>query len=188
MTLRPWPLVRDEELLRYKVFAVHKTHRRSPRTGQDHGFFLVHTLDWVNVVALTDQEELVLVRQYRPGPDAMTLEIPGGCVDPGEDFGTAARRELREESGYVAREFIRLAGVSPNPALFNNTIETWLALGCSRAGDVQPDPGEDLEVVVLPLAEAEAMASRGELNHALALSGLYLYRLWRDQRTRAASV
>jgi 8-oxo-dGTP pyrophosphatase MutT (NUDIX family) len=185
MSLRPWPLVRDEELLRYKVFAVHKTHRRSPRTGQDHGFFGIRTLDWVNVVALTDADEIVLVQQYRPGPDALTLEIPGGCVDPGEDFAAAARRELREETGYVAREFIRLARVNPNPALFHNTIETWLALGCSRAGDVQPDPGEDLAVVVLPMAQAQARAARGEINHALALSGLYLYRLWLDGRSGA---
>lgn len=182
MTLRRFELVRDEELLRYKVFTVRKTHRRSPRTGQDIGFFLVQTLDWVNIVALTDADELVLVRQYRPGPDRVTLEIPGGCVDPGEDFATAAWRELREETGYAPRELHRLGAVSPNPALFTNTIETWVALGCTRVGDVQPDPGEDLEVVVVPFAEAEAMALRGEIGHALALSGLYLYRVWRERR------
>lgn len=183
MTIEPWPLVRDEELLRYKVFTVHKTHRRSPRTGQDIGFFGVRTLDWVNVVALTDDDEIVLVRQYRAGPDIVTLEIPGGCVDPGEDFAAAARRELREETGHVARELHRAGAVNPNPALFTNKIETYVGLGCTRVGDVQQDPGEDLEVVVLPLRDAERMAARGELDHALVLAGLYFYRLWREGQT-----
>ncbi len=182
MTLQPWPLVRDERLLRYKVFDVHKTHRRSPRTGLEIGFFQVRTLDWVNIVALTDAEELVLVRQYRPGPDRVTLEIPGGAIDPGEDVAIAAARELREETGFAARELVRLGDVNPNPALFTNRITTFLARGCTRVGDVQPDPGEDLEVVVVPLPTAEAMALRGELDHALALSGLYLYRLWAQGR------
>jgi 8-oxo-dGTP pyrophosphatase MutT (NUDIX family) len=181
-TIRSWPLVRDEELVRYKVFSVRKTHRQSPRTGQDVGFFRVATLDWVNVVALTDADDIVLVRQYRAGPDAITLEIPGGCVDPGEDFAAAARRELREETGHVARELHRIGAVNPNPALFTNRIETYLALGCERVGAVQPDPGEDLEVVVMPLHEAEQRAARGELDHALALAGLYFHRLWREAR------
>lgn len=180
MSLLPWPLVREERLLRYKVFDVHKTHRRSPRTGLEIGFFHVRTLDWVNIVALTDADELVLVRQYRPGPDRITLEIPGGAVDPGEELATAAARELREETGFAARELVCLGEVSPNPALFDNRISTYLARGCTRVGDVAPDPGEDLEVVVVPFAEAEAMAGRGEIDHALALSGLYLYRLWQQ--------
>ncbi|MEZ5967230.1 MAG: NUDIX hydrolase [Planctomycetota bacterium] len=182
MSIRPWPLVRDEELLRYKVFSVFKTHRRSPRTGQDIGFFRLDTLNWVNVVALTDADEIVLVRQYRAGPDVVTLEIPGGCVDPGEDDEVAARRELREETGYVARELHYAGAVNPNPALFTNRIATYVALGCERRGEIQPDPGEDLEVVVLPLSDAEARAARGELDHALVLAGLYFHRLWRERR------
>jgi ADP-ribose pyrophosphatase len=183
MTLQPWPLVRDELLVHYKVFAVHKTHRRSPRTGADIGFFQLRTLDWVNVVALTAAGELVLVRQYRPGPDAMSVEIPGGAVDPGEDLAAAARRELREETGYEPGELHYLGTSRPNPALQDNRIATYLALGCTRAGDIQPDPGEDLEVVVVPLAEAEAMVLRGEIDHALALAGLYYHRVWRDRQS-----
>jgi len=182
VSIRPWALVRDEELLRYKVFSVRKTHRRSPRTGQDIGFFRLATLDWVNVVALTDADEMVLVRQYRAGPDVVTLEIPGGCVDPDEAPAAAAARELREETGYEARELHRIGAVNPNPALFTNNITTFVALGCTRVGEVEPDPGEDLEVVVLPRREVEARALRGELDHALVLAGLYFHRLWSEQR------
>jgi ADP-ribose pyrophosphatase len=181
MSLRRWEQLSEELLVRYKVFDVVKARRRSPRTGAEIGFFLVRTWNWVNVVALTDARELILVRQYRHGPETFTLEIPGGLIDgDGEAPIDAAIRELREESGFVARSMQPLGSVNPNPALFGNRCHTFLATGCTRAGALQQDPGEDMEVVLVPIAEAERMAARGELDHALVLAGLYLWRLSLD--------
>jgi 8-oxo-dGTP pyrophosphatase MutT (NUDIX family) len=179
MALEPWEHLREEPIARYKVFDVHKARRRSPRTGKEIGFFLIRTPDWVNVVAFTRQDELVLVRQYRHGSREFTLEIPGGLIDAGEAPAHAAARELREETGYTAAALAPLGAVNPNPALFTNRCHTFLATGCALAGPPQQDDGEDMEVQLVPIAEAERMVRGGTIDHALVVAGLYLWRLQR---------
>lgn len=177
MALRDWEHLGEEPLVRYKVFDVHKARRRSPRTGLDIGFFLVRTPDWVNVVALTEAEELVLVQQYRHGTQEMSLEIPGGLIDPHErDPAAAARRELREETGYEARELRPLGVMTPNPALFTNRCFTYLATGCRLAGGLQQDPGEDIEVVTVPARDLDRLLQSGQIHHALVLAAFALWR------------
>lgn len=176
--LRRWPESSRRTLVDFKVFHVLEARRRSPRTDRESGFFIVDTWDWCNVVAFTDQRELVMVRQYRHGSEEFTVEIPGGCVSPNEDSAVAAARELREETGFespVALEYI--GTVNPNPALFTNRCDTFLALDCVKVGELEQDEGEDLEVVTMPLAEVEAAVRAGEIVHALVLAGLYHYRL-----------
>lgn len=142
MTLRDWEHLNEVPLVRYKVFDVHKAVRRSPRTGVDIGFFLVRTPDWVNVVAITTAEELVLVRQYRHGTRTFSLEIPGGLIDAHEDDpALAAVRELREETGHTAERFELLGSMTPNPAIFTNRCHTFLATGCRRGGRSGPGCG-----------------------------------------------
>jgi ADP-ribose pyrophosphatase len=177
MTLRDWDELGEERLALYKVFDVVKARRRSPRTGLDIGFFLVRTPDWVNVVALTGRDELVLVRQYRHGTKRVSLEIPGGIIDPHErEPMQAAARELREETGYVAERIEPLGVMTPNPALFTNRCHTFLATGCRLAGQLQQDPGEDLEVVLVPKAELDELLRRGEIDHALVLAAFAFWR------------
>ncbi|MEO0478098.1 MAG: NUDIX hydrolase [Planctomycetota bacterium] len=177
MTLQPWSEISRERSYRYKVFDVLHAKRRSPRTGSEHGFFLVDTLDWVNVVARTVTDEIVLVKQYRHGIDEFTLELPGGCIDPGEDAAQAAVRELREESGFAGGPPRLLGKVTPNPAFLTNRCSSYLIDGCRQVGELEQDPGEDLEVVTLPRTEVEAMCLRGEIHHALVLNALYFLRL-----------
>jgi 8-oxo-dGTP pyrophosphatase MutT (NUDIX family) len=176
--LLPWPESSRRSLARFAIFDVIEARRRSPRTGQDRGFFLVDTWDWVNIVAFTTDDELLLVRQYRHGTSAFSLEIPGGVVHPGEDPQLAASRELREETGYATTEPLqRLGVVTSNPALFTNRCTTFLARACVRAGALQQDDGEDIEVVVMPLPAVEDAVRCGEIDHALVLAALYHHRL-----------
>ncbi len=178
MSLKPWEQLHEESLVRYKVFDVRKSLRRSPRNGAEIGFFIINTWDWVNVVAFTKDQQLIMVRQYRQGTKEVTLEIPGGILHAkDEDPEIAAIRELREETGYQPGMVQALGGVSSNPAIFNNRCMTFLATDCEPVGDLIQDQGEDLEVVLLPLDEVEDKVRRGEIAHSLVVVGLYLYRL-----------
>jgi ADP-ribose pyrophosphatase len=137
--------------------------------------------DWVNVVAVTARGEIVLVRQFRHGTGRTTLEIPGGAVDP-EDRSplAAAKRELREETGYAARRWTKIGIVDPNPAFQTNACTTFLAGDAFPAGDADPDEGEDLEVVLVSPRRLGALVRRGTIRHALVIAALHWWRIRRE--------
>ncbi len=177
MTIHDWERLGDETLVRYKVFHVRKSRRRSPRTGADIGFFLLDTSDWVNVLAITTDDRLVMVRQFRHGSERVSLEIPGGLIDVHEtDPAAAAARELREETGYEAAHLEPLGVMNPNPSMMTNRCFAFLATGCRRVGDLTMDPGEDIEVVTVPVAELDNRLCRGEIDHAIVLATIAFWR------------
>jgi len=136
--------------------------------------YIIEYRDWVNVVALTPAQEVVLVRQFRPGLGRIVLELPGGTTDPGETcMLEAARRELLEETGYASAEFSALGTIAPNPASHTNMMHCFLARNVERVREPDPDDTEHLEVVLLPLDELIQMAQRGELVQAMHLSALF---------------
>ena len=169
---RPWKVHgerRGEDLI---VFRPRFDRLENPRNGAVLERLVLETPDWVNVVALTPERQVVLVRQWRFGPRANTLEIPGGMVDPGEEHGAAARRELAEETGYTAARWRYLGSVQPNPAIHDNRLHTWLAEDCALTEATAPDEGEDIRVETLPLEECLAAAMDGRIEHSLVLCGL----------------
>lgn len=138
-------------------------------------YYVMEFPDWVNVVPVTDDGRIVLVEQYRHALGKTVLEFPGGSTNPGEneDPKKAGLRELAEETGYVPED-IRLLGVhAPNPAMQNNRMHTFIAFGCKKIQEPDPDPFEDLRTVLLPVSEVIEKVLSGEINHSIVVSSLF---------------
>ena len=168
-----------EEGADYRVFRTERVRRRHPRSHQERTFSVIHAPDWVNIIAVTPERELVFVRQYRHGIDDLTLEIPGGMVDKGEEPCFAAQRELREETGYTSETWVELGSVAPNPALQPNQCSTWLALDATLTHNTEWDAGEVMEVLKIPETRVAQLIAQGQINHALVVVAFY----WYDQYT-----
>lgn len=178
--IRDWPRVDSEQLGDYRVFQLRQDTRRSPRTGIHHTFYVLDTGDWINVVAVTNDDQIVLIRQFRHGIEEVTLEIPGGMVD--ETDGSpmeSARRELLEETGYEAEELVHIGTMTPNPAILNNRCHTYLALNARLVAAPQMDGSEDIQTVLVEAAEVPALIASGQINHALVLAAFYFYGQYR---------
>jgi len=158
-----------------QVFDVLRARYRHPGRARERDFVVIDAPDWVNVVALTPDHRLVLVRQFRFGIDDFSLEIPGGVMERGEDPLAAARRELREETGYTGRSARRLGGVHPNPAIMNNVCHLVLVEAAERTDGLQWDHDEEIEVLAAPVDEVFAWARSGRIQHALVLDALLLF-------------
>jgi hypothetical protein len=158
--VKPWITTKSEVLDEYRIFRLRKDRCRSPRTLAEHDFFVLEMPDWCNVVALTPEDEVVFVRQYRFGISAATLEIPGGLV---------------EETGFACETIVPLGRTLPNPAIQNNVCHTALALGCRLTAAPKLDEREDIEVEVRPLRDIPGLIAKGEISHALVIVAFHHY-------------
>lgn len=145
-----------------------------PVQGPDrvHRYVRIRTQDWVNCVPITADGQVVLVRQFRHGIERSTLEVPGGAVDPGEDPQLAGVRELREETGYGGGEVTPIGWVWANPAIQTNRTFLYVIDGARRIGEPDPDPTEDIEVVLVPASDIARLLADGEIRHSLAVVAL----------------
>ena len=121
-----------------------------------------------------------MIKQYRHGSKQITLEIPGGLVDPGDTPESAASRELLEETGYQAEEWKKIGVVNPNPAIFSNRCHTFLARNLMKVGSPTLDQTEDIDVVLFPLSEVPRLIRDGVIDHALVIAAFH----WLDLEKR----
>jgi 8-oxo-dGTP pyrophosphatase MutT (NUDIX family) len=138
---------------------------------------VIEAPDWINVIPLTEDRRVLMVRQYRFGIEDFTLEIPGGMCDAGEAPEQAARRELREETGYEAGELVELGWVHPNPPIQNNRCYTFLAPRPVKVAEPEPDLHERFEQVSVPLADVRRLIAERAISHALVLAAFHLFGL-----------
>jgi len=178
--IRPWLKTASRIVGDFRVFRLRTDQKTSPRTGQPHEFVVLECPDWVNVIALTPDSQLVMLEQYRHGTDTVELEIPGGVMDAHEQSPVKTGvRELREETGYEGEKARVLGTVFSNPAILTNTCHTILVEDCVPKHPVQWDSGEDLITRLVPVDEVPDLVAADKIRHSLVVVALCHLDLWR---------
>ncbi len=173
-----WKRQRSESVADCRVFKVREDFCERDSDGAEHSFFVIECPDWVNVIALTKEKEVVLIEQYRQGAEEIILEIPGGMIDAGEEPEVAARRELTEETGYESNKLIYLGKSRPNPAINNNWMHHYLALDCEKTRETAFDEHESLITRLAPLGEIPQLIKDEQITHSLAIVAFYKMDNW----------
>ena len=179
-----WKRRTSEQIADCRVFRVREDACERDSDGTAHNFFVVEAPDWVNVIALTKEKRIILIEQYRQGIEEITLEIPGGMIDAGEDPEAAARRELAEETGYEATEFILLGKSRPNPAIQTNWMYHYLALDCEKTTETAFDEHESLLTKVVSLTDVQQLIASGEITHSMVIAAFYHLNLYKNHENR----
>lgn len=176
--IKPWEKLSSKAVGDFRIFTIRSDIKRSPRTGREHDFFIIDCVNWVNVIAVTPQRELVMIEQYRHGSNTVELEVPGGMMDPHETSPVAAgERELREETGYAGENARIIGKIFPNPAIMSNTCYTVLVENCRCEHPVEWDHGEDMVTRLVPIAEIPQLILAGKIAHSMVVVALYHFDL-----------
>ena len=179
MTEKPetWKITSSRQIADCRVFKVREDFCRRDTDDKESTFFVIESPDWVNVIGLTKDKQVILIEQFRHGAEEIITEIPGGMIDDGEEPETAARRELLEETGYSAEKLIYLGKTHPNPAIQNNLIYHFLAADCEKTGDTSFDEHESVVTKLFSMDEVDKLIADGKMTHSLAITAFYLMRL-----------
>ena len=181
--IKPWPKVSSQPLGDFRIFKLRSERKVSPRTGAEHDFYVIDSVNWVNIVAVTPEQQLVMIEQYRHGSNTVELEIPGGMMDRTESSPVATGlRELREETGYEGSHAEAIGKVFANPAIMSNTCFTIMVRDCHLIHPVEFDGGEDIITRLVPVAELPHLVKTDQIRHSLVVVALYHFDLWQRQR------
>ena len=176
--IQPWKTKSTQQLANYRIATVSSAIRTNPRTQRDHEFYVMNCPDWVNIIAITPNEEMVMVGQFRHGTNTVDLEIPGGVMDPEDNSALVTGiRELREETGYEGVDARILGEIAPNPAIMNNYCRTVLIEQCELKHATEFDSGEDIQTKLIPVCEMDHLVASGAIQHSLVVVAFYHYKL-----------
>jgi 8-oxo-dGTP pyrophosphatase MutT (NUDIX family) len=168
--IKSWEILDTKLLQKTRVFDLLVQRLRSPESAYEDDFYYIRLANWTNIIPITKDREIVLVRQYRFGSHETSLELPGGVIDPGEDPKAAALRELKEETGYEADDAEQVGWVRPNPAIQTNFLYAFVAHNV-RLADIQSlDPAESISVELYPLSDIPRLISTQEISHSMMVS------------------
>lgn len=172
-----WEVLSSDELFSHPYFRFRKDRCALPDERIMPAYYVMEFVDWVNVVALTDDGRIVLVNQYRHAAKRRFYEFPGGTLEPDNKDETpeaAARRELLEETGYAVSRLTYLGLHYPNPGLQDNRMHVFLGTGCRKVSEPKLDTYEDLEVELVDVQDFLQCIEQGRPMHSLMMASLTL--------------
>ncbi len=173
---RKWKVLKSESVLNLGPWLnVRQETVELPNGTQIPTWFVLEFPDWINVIAITKDGEMVMEDQYRHALGETHYELVAGVVDPGETPLYAAQRELSEETGYEGGEWQLYMTLSPNPTNHNNLSYTFLATGVEKVREQHQEPTEDIHVHILTKAEVHELLAGGEIIQALHAAPLWKY-------------
>jgi ADP-ribose pyrophosphatase len=168
-----WKTLSSEQIFKSGLVTLDKEKCEMPDGRIMPGYYIFRFPDWVNIVPVTSDQKILLIKQYRHATREIHWEVPGGAAHRGEDPKLAALRELEEETGYTSQKLIKVGENYPNPALQDNLVHTYLALDCEKKGAQKLDPYEEIELVPTPLDEVKKSLWQGNFNHNIVVASLY---------------
>lgn len=173
--IEKWKIIKSKFVFDNQWFKIRQDEVELPNGKTIDDFFVLIRPDIVLTLAITSSHEIVFVRQYRHATGEILLELPAGSFNPKlESAETAARRELIEETGYIPQEMIPLGTLYDNPIKDTNTIHLFLAKDIRPSGFQQLDATEEIEVVLIPVAQVMEKIAQGEIRVSGTLAAIYL--------------
>jgi 8-oxo-dGTP pyrophosphatase MutT (NUDIX family) len=169
-----WKILSTHEIFKSKYFRLRADTCQLPDGRTMPRYYVFDFLDWVQIVPVTGDGQMILLNQYRHGAQKDFLEIPGGSTDLGETALVAAQRELAEETGFSSSEWIQLPPQYPNPALQKNQLQVFVALNCQKTQEQHLDAFEDLSIEITPVRTVYEQLTSGRIQHSLMISSLTL--------------
>lgn len=169
-----WERLGGERLLETRYFNLRSDRLRLPDGSVKDPYYVLERPDAAIIFPITENDEVVLVRQYRPPIERLELGLPAGLVEPGEKPETAARRELLEETGYGGGRWEPLGSLASSPSLKDNWAYLFLARGVEETAPPDPDEHETIEVVRVPVSEVFGLVSSGEIVSSSGVAAVML--------------
>lgn len=180
--IEKWETKSDRFVENLKIFDVSMKLRVNPLTTRESEFVVLESNDWVNVIPVTKSGNIVMIEQYRHGTDEVTLEIPGGLIEIGENSANAAMRECMEETGYHSDSEPVLIGKNrPNPAFQSNTCHSFIWNDVERKYDQQLDTNELISIHEFTPKEVIDMIQNGKIDHGVILTAFLFYLLNKNE-------
>jgi 8-oxo-dGTP pyrophosphatase MutT (NUDIX family) len=174
--LHKWETISKKEVQNLKIFRMNIVRRRHPVWNHESDFVVLDNPKWINIIPVTKDLKVICVEQYRHGIDDITLEVPGGLVEPDEDPLVAAERECLEETGFGGEGHAVLLGENqPNPAFLDNICYSYVWFGCERKSEQKLDGNEDINIVEVPLADIKDFIMTGKIKHSLVITAFFFY-------------
>jgi 8-oxo-dGTP pyrophosphatase MutT (NUDIX family) len=172
--LSPWKVLESSKVIDKRWLEVEE---QRVELGSGHVidcFHLIKAPSWTAVLCVTEDDDVVLVRQYRHGIAGESLELPAGVIEPSEPLLDCAKRELLEETGYAAERWVKLVSFSTEPSRHTTRAHFFCATGARRVAELSLDESEQVEVVLVPKRELLPLIERGEIVHGIHVGAILL--------------